>query len=142
MRLIFIWSALLALPGLLWQSFEMYGLTIRGSQMLFFSIVHTSPVLVLVVMAALPLLLVVLVMAALGALRPSVRVRLGMSARALTILAAFLMFHFVLLVAYELWSPIDWLRVPLCTAGLVFLICALVSTLATLGSPASRVPAR
>ena len=42
-RRIFILSLWAATPGLLWQAFEMYGLTLGGEQMLFFSIVHTLP---------------------------------------------------------------------------------------------------
>jgi len=48
------WSAFLALPGVLWAAFEMYGLTMSGAQMLFFSIAHTMPFLVLAVWLAVP----------------------------------------------------------------------------------------
>jgi hypothetical protein len=44
-RSIYRWNAFLALPGFLWAAFETYGLTLRGSQMLFFSIAHTRPLL-------------------------------------------------------------------------------------------------
>ena len=36
-RRIFLVCALAALPGALWQALEMYGLTLGGAQMLFFS---------------------------------------------------------------------------------------------------------
>lgn len=70
-RIVFLAMLFISLPGIAWQAFEMYGLTIRGSQMLFFSIVHTMPVVALLVFAAVPLGLIVLLWAGLGLLLPT-----------------------------------------------------------------------
>jgi hypothetical protein len=53
-RILYRWSAFLALPGGLWEAFELYGLTLRGTQMLFFSISHTMPFLLLAIFLSLP----------------------------------------------------------------------------------------
>ena len=134
-RALFITALLVATPGLLWQAFEMYGLTLRGSQMLFFSIVHTMPLAVVAVLLALPAGLVTLVQAAIGYLRPNYAQRLGMTKRAARALIVFLVVHFAALVGYDVWAPIDSVRITVCIVGLVLFAVAAMHTVLSLSSP-------
>jgi hypothetical protein len=117
-RGIFLTLLFLTLPGVLWQAFEMYGLTLGGSQMLFFSIVHTMPLVALLVMAAVPLGLVVLMWATFGLLLPPMRNRLDIERTTLVLIVGYLTVHGVFLAAYDVWSN-TIMRVPVCILGIV-----------------------
>jgi hypothetical protein len=134
-RTVFIAALLVAAPGLLWQAFEMYGLTLGGAQMLFFSIVHTMPLAVVLVIVALPAGLVVLVQAAVGYLRQDYRERLGMTKPAARTLVMFLVGHFAALVGYGVWAPMDYVRMAICIVGIALLAAAAVHTALSLSNP-------
>jgi hypothetical protein len=119
-RIVFLAAFFLALPGVLWQAFEMYGLTLGGSQMLFFSIVHTMPWVALLVVAAFPLGLIALLWALLALALPTLGDRLALSGAALISIAGYLMVHAALLAAYETWSS-AFMRVPICILGIALL---------------------
>lgn len=124
-RRAFLFFLAAALPGLLWQGFEMYGLTLRGSQMLFFAIAHTMPLAVLLVVLAVPFMLVVFVQAVVALGRPGYRARVGISRRALMALVVYVPFHGLMLGTYEIWSGTS-LRIPMCLLGVGLLSTAFV----------------
>jgi hypothetical protein len=128
-RRIFLITVLTAAPGILWQSFEMYGLTLRGEQMLFFSIIHTSPLLVLVVFIAVPLTVLVLGQALAAIFWSGYRARLGVRKGALAALAAFSSVHLVLLFTYGAWSRTE-IRAPICVFSIVLLVTTVIAMLA------------
>ena len=133
-RVRFIVCALVAAPGLLWQAFEMYGLTLGGPQMLFFSIVHTMPVAVLVVLLAIPFALALLGQAIASFFLEGYRLKVGLTKNAAGALSLFLAFHALALLAYEAWSS-SILRIPVCILGLGLFAIAAVYTLIALGNP-------
>ena len=53
-RSLYRWSVFLAMPGGLWIAFELYGLTLRGPQMLFFTIAHAMPFLLVAMFLSVP----------------------------------------------------------------------------------------
>jgi hypothetical protein len=118
-RSIYRWTAFLALPGFLWAAFEMYGLTLRGSQMLFFSIAHTMPPLVLAVFLSVPTGIAWLAQSAMALVHPAYRARLAIPQRPLVVFVAAIVVHAALLAGYGSWSGNASLRVPLCVLGLV-----------------------
>jgi hypothetical protein len=117
-RKLFRWSALLALPGGLWTAFEMYGLTLRGPQMLFFSIVHTLPPAVLAVVLSAPMGILWLAQSVLALVHPAYRTRLAIPRLAHAIFVTVIAVQSVLLAEYESWANDAALRVPLCVLGL------------------------
>ena len=136
-RHVFITGLLIAAPGLLWQAFEMYGLTLGGAQMLFFSIAHTMPLVLILVVLALPAGLLVLVQVTSACVSSDGRVRLGISKLAARVLAGFLLAHFVSLSAYDEWSSSGLLRVPICIAGILLTATTGILTAVSLGNPQS-----
>jgi hypothetical protein len=116
-RFLYRWSVFLALPGGMWAAFEMYGLTLRGSQMLFFSIAHTMFPLVLAVWLSVPMGVAWLAQSAVGVVYPAYQAKLLIPHRALTIFAVAIGFHAAALVWYESWSVTAG-RVPICLLGL------------------------
>jgi hypothetical protein len=122
-RSLYRWSALLALPGGLWAAFEMYGLTLGGSQMLFFTIAHTMLPLVVVVWLSVPMGVTWLGQSAVAATITSYRARIAVPLRALLVFIVAICFHAAALSWYGSWS-VTSLRVPICLVGL--LLTALV----------------
>jgi len=118
-RFIYRWSAFLALPGGLWAAFEMYGLTLSGPQMLFFSIAHTMPLLVLAVFLSVPMGIAWLVQSAGALIFSAYRERLTVPVKSLAVFTLAISFHSAFLATYETWSAIQEVRVPLCLLGLV-----------------------
>jgi|RhiMethySRZTD1v2_1073278.scaffolds.fasta_scaffold2642261_1 hypothetical protein len=116
-RWVYRLTAFLALPGGLWAALEMYGFTLIGPQMLFFSIVHTMPLLVFVVLLSIPTGIAWLAQSALALVHAGYRDRLAVPRRPLVVFATFIVAHAVLLVGYDSWSRTS-LRVPLCLLGL------------------------
>ncbi len=117
-RAIFQLSVLLALPGGLWAAFEMYGLTLFRPQMLFFSIVHTMPLMVTAVLLSVPTGAAWLAQAALALVFKAYRTRLGLPRRPLVIFVVFIVAHAAALAGYDTWAWIALLRIPLCLLGL------------------------
>jgi hypothetical protein len=116
-RLLYRWSAFVALPGGLWAAFEMYGLTLRGSQMLFFSISHNMLPLVLAVWLSVPMGFAWLAQSIFAAAFPSYRAKLAIPRRALLTFIVAIGFHATALSLYELWA-VTVFRVPICLLGL------------------------
>lgn len=112
------WTPFLALPGVLWGAFEMYILTASGPQMLFFTIAHTMPLLVLAVWVAAPTGAAWIGQCALSVVWDSYRTKLKLTKAASLIFVATLVLQGVLLETYEDWSSTPYLRVPLCCIGL------------------------
>ena len=127
-RRIFVVCLFLALPGVLWQAFEMYGLTLGGAQMLFFSIVHTMPPLVLLVLLAVPSVVVLLIQSVTALFAVQYRSKIGISKSALTVLSVFLVAHSAALLSYDTWSHIQSVRTPICILGIVLLAISIVFT--------------
>jgi hypothetical protein len=122
-RSLYRWSAFLALPGGLWAAFEMYGLTLRGSQMLFFTIAHTMLPLIIAVWLSVPLGITWLGQSVVAATTPSYRARIAVPLRALLVFIVAICVHAAALSWYGSWS-VTSLRVPICLVGL--LLTALV----------------
>ena len=116
------WSAFLSLPGVLWAALEMYGLTMSGPQMLFFSIVHTLPPLVLAVLLAVPTGAVWLAQSVVALVWPKYRSLVSISVWAAATFVVALASQAVLLVTYEEWSYSSLARTPLCLLGLVLTV--------------------
>jgi len=117
-RWVYRLTAFLALPGGLWAALEMYGFTLFGPQMLFFSIVHTMPLLVYTVLLSVPTGIAWLAQSAMALVHSGYRLRLAIPRRPLGVFVAFIVAHAVLLAGYESWSRNALLRVPLCLLGL------------------------
>jgi len=135
------WSKRLALPALWYTAFEMYGLTLGGPQMLFYSVIHTMPVVVFVVLASMLFFVGWWLQTALALLVAPYRDALGLTGSRVASLLAGLTLHALLLVTYESWSSGNVLRVMLCLAGLVLtvkLTPAMRSSRSSRSSPAVR----
>ena len=131
-RIAFIACASLALPSLLWQAFEMYGLSFNEQRVLFFSVIHTKPAAVIAVLLAIPFELILLCQALAGCLLPGYRTEVGLSSKAFAALTAFLCYHAIALVGYGLWSHFAEIRQPVCVVGLALLANAMWHTIAAL----------
>lgn len=121
MRSIYKWSFLLATPGLLWAAFEMFGLTLTGPQMLFFSVAHVLPIVLLMIWLAAPLFILWsgLTLAALA--MTSTRQALAISIRqAAALLLGQALFGLAFL-SYERWSNSP-LRLVVCTVGIAIVL--------------------
>lgn len=120
-RFLYRWSAFLALPGGLWAAFEMYGLTLRGSQMLFFTIAHTMLPLVLAVWLSVPAGIAWLSQSVAAIASRTYRAKLSIPRRTLLVFIVAICFHAVALAWYDSWS-VTSLRVPICVLGLVLTV--------------------
>lgn len=89
--------------------------------MLFFSIVHTMPPLLLIVLVALPFTVAVILQSVAALLLPRYRNQIGINQGAVIALIAFPTVHLALLLTYENWSRSD-LRVPMCLLGAAMLV--------------------
>ncbi len=112
-----------AAPGMCWHALEMYGLTLLGPQMLFFSIAHIMPLAVLFVVLAIPFMLVLFIQSAIALARPTYRERVGIRKRAFLAIVVYFPVHALLLGTYEFWSP-TLFRIPLCLLGLTLMVTA------------------
>ena len=117
-RGLYRWSVFLAMPGGLWAAFEMYGLTLRGSQMLFFTIAHAMLPLVLAVWLSVPTGVAWLAQSMAAVAHPSYRSKLSIPRRALLVFIVAILFHTAALSWYDGWS-VTVFRVPLCLFGLL-----------------------
>ena len=119
----FFWGVvLLALPGILVAAYEMYGLTLGGAQMLFFSLAHGPGVaLLLLVVLGIPLSLVWLVLSMVAIFAPGYRERVGVSRSTHRASVYMVGAHVLLLVTYDRWSASTW-RVWLCILGWVLVV--------------------
>ncbi len=138
-RIAYVLLVLLAAPAMLWTSFEAYGLTLSGPQMLFYSVLHAQPALAIAVFFSIPIFL--LWAAVNGALLAAVRLReaAGIAPRELKVYLQFQAAHIVALVFYEAWSAIAVVRVSLCIVG-IWLLWRVLET-ALVGS-ILRMPAK
>ncbi len=127
-RIAYVSLVLLAAPAMLWTSFEVYGLTLAAPQMPFYSIVHTGPVIALMVLlCSLPLFLLWAVVNGVLLGAAPMRKAVGITPRDLKIYLRFQVAHVTALVFYETWSGVDALRVLLCLVG-IWLLCTVLAT--------------
>jgi hypothetical protein len=119
-------SAYLALPGTLWAAFEMYVLTLGGAQMLFFSIVHTMPPLVLAVLVSVPALAAWLIQSLAALIVPKYRAKLKLPYSVLLLFTFAASLHLILLASYEKWSLLNGLRIAICLLGIASVLALLV----------------
>src|SRR5262245_1432991 len=124
-RLLYRWIAFVAIPGAVWSAFEMYVLTLWGAQMMFFSIVHTMPALVVIVLVGVVGLVLWAFQSLVALLLAAYRVRIGVRTSALVTFAVLTTLHLALLFWYEEWSSSS-LRVAVCILGLAT-IAALIA---------------
>jgi hypothetical protein len=116
MRSLFKWALLLAAPGALWAAYEMFGLTLGGPQMLFFSISHALPPLFLLVLLAVPSFAIWTLTTAISLFTSSVRSALRLTFGTNAVLLAAQLIQVLCLVAYEAWSSSP-VRVVVCLLG-------------------------
>ena len=122
MRLVYKLIVLLAAPSALWSSFELYGLTLAGPQMLFFAISHAFPIFAALLLSAVCFIVWALFTVAIvlsGSLRKAVGVPLPTSA----VLSLFSVAQVAALMSYEQWSHSS-LRLAVCVVGIAFVITA------------------
>ena len=117
----------------------MYGLTMSGPQMLFFSISHTLFPMVLAVFLSVPAGLAWLLQSGAALLLPSYRAKVGLASWALFLFAITLAIHTIALWGYESWSS-NAMRVPVCLLGIALTCASLVAVLSNAGS--ARPPAQ
>jgi len=114
---------ILSAPALFWTSFEMYGLTMRGSQMLFYSISHAYPIIYSVVLLSLPFFFMLaiynLILGSLIIIKRIVVVPIHI----VGIVFTFQILHALALFTYEYWAPSGY-RVIICSIGLALLLTA------------------
>ena len=130
-------TAFAALPGTLWSAFEMYGLTLRAPQMLFFSIIHTMVWLPWVVLVGLCCLILWVIESATGIFLAGYREKIGLPARELVIIAGVAAFHLLLLFSYDLWSG-SAARIAICVLGISAMICLLGAAVTLVWTDSSR----
>ena len=137
-RQVLRWSAFLTLPGALWAAIEMYGLTLAGPQMLFFSIVHTMPLLVIAILLAVFTGAGWLAQSAVALAWPNYRRLLGLSPLAAGTFVVTLSIQAALLTAYDDWSSMQSIRVPLCILGIVAIALLVRETWRSLRRPGAN----
>jgi len=109
--------ALVAIPGTLWSAFEMYLLTLQGPQMLFFSIIHTMPLMVILVLVGVLALALWMVQSAVALALPRYGAVLGVTTSALAAFVLLPGLHLALLFWYDGWSSSS-LRIAISLLGL------------------------
>ena len=111
---------LFAAPSALWVAFEMYGLTLFGSQMLFYSISHAFPGILGVVMFSVIFYLLLLVVNIVFGTFYSLSVKLNPPRNIILFIMSFQLFHVAALITYEFWAHIAVLRIITALFGLAF----------------------
>ena len=119
---------LLAAPAAVWTSFEMYGLTlIYGPQMLFYSVVHNSP-LIYVVVAISAFIFVLLAVFNLALIfGDRLDLQKFIRKRTIVYILGFQLIHALTLFKYDLWANNSICRPLISTLGLL-----LIGSVATL----------
>ena len=117
---------ILAAPVLFWTSFEMYGLTMFGSQMLFYSISHAYPIIYSLVLFSLPFFFIIalfnIILGSLNIISKTNIVPMYVVGSVLTFQAL----HALALVTYEYWAHSGF-RVLVCIIGLVSLLAVTIT---------------
>jgi hypothetical protein len=111
---------IMAGPATLWTAFEMYGLTLTGPQMLFFSISHAHPFILTTVFVS-SLFFIGLVGMNMLFLLPKPKRHVRLSSRTIAVILAIQLLHILALLSYEEWSAVNAIRIAVCFLGL-FLI--------------------
>jgi len=112
---------LLAIPALFWTSFEMYGLTIFGSQMLFYSISHAYPIIYSIVLLSLPFFFIIALFNITLVLLAAIKKNIIIPMHVISYVLTFQILHAIALVTYEYWA-LSGFRVIVCIIGLVSLV--------------------
>lgn len=107
--------------------------------MLFFSIIHTMPFMVILVLLAVPFILALFLQSAAALFIERYRSKIGITKPALAALSLFLLFHSVALLTYDAWSNVSYLRVPICLAGIALFALAITLVVTALAIPRARV---
>lgn len=116
-RQIYRWIAFGAMPGVVWSAFEMYVLTLAGPQMLFFSIVHTMPIMVVAVLVGFVCLTLWGLQSLFALFMIGYRTRIGIPVKVLATVVFLGTLHGGLLWWYEKWS-LSSLRLVVCFIGI------------------------
>lgn len=112
---------LLAAPAVFWTSFEMYGLTLTGPQMLFYSITHAYPTILLVVLLSIPFFLLWGLFNIVSLFSSGFRSTVGVSVLLASVFFAFQVAHVFALFLYDSWSYVTSFRIATCVGYLTFL---------------------
>ena len=119
----------------LWLAFEMFGLTLFGSQMLFFSITHTySLISIVVLVSSVGFLLLSLVNGVCVLIEP-LKLQSKIPARIYRSLFAYQSFIIALLLSYEFWTSAAPIRILVAVIGLAGTLLVCVSVGKYLVSP-------
>ncbi len=105
-------------PFFVWTSFELYGLTVFGSQMLFYSITHTMPTLVSVILLSVIFYMLLLIVNVLSVFFTKLKI---IDDTLLLIFIFMQVLHALLLFSYDYWAT-TIARIPICIVGLTMLI--------------------
>jgi len=124
---------ILAVPVLLWTSFEMYGLTIFGSQMLFYSITHAYPVIYSIVLLSLPFFFLVALYNGILILLAIIKKIAIVPLYVVGSVLSFQVLHALALYTYEYWANSGF-RVLVCICGLVSLLVVSIVCFKVLGT--------
>ncbi len=116
---------ILAVPAAFWTSFEMYGLTMLGSQRLFYSISHAYPVIYSIVLLSLPFFFVTALFNSVLTLLSLFKENIIMPMNIVASILLFQLLHALALVTYEHWAPSGF-RVLICIISLVSLFSVIV----------------
>lgn len=111
----------LAAPFILWTSFEMYFLTLFGPQMLFFSIIHAYPNIVLMNSLSAPFYLLLAIYIGVLLILARFKSIHVLPTNILGTVLAFQLLHVLALVTYQQWA-FSWFRLPVCLIALALLI--------------------
>lgn len=106
-----------ALPGMLWSAYEMFGLTIGGPQMLFFSAAHGAGLIMLLVALSIIAAPLWLLQSVLAVVLASYSKQLNLPNPALKALVLTVGGHLLLLITYDEWSTLS-ARIWVCMLGL------------------------
>lgn len=127
LNIVYIILMLFAAPSALWVAFEMYGLTLFGSQMLFYSITHAFPAILGVVLLSVIFFLILLLFNAIFVASNKLCSKLNPPKKVITFILVFQVFHVAALLSYEFWASITILRILMALFGLVFVFFVVVA---------------
>ncbi len=102
--------------------------------MLFFSITHTMPFVLILVLLAVPFILALFLQSTAALFVEQYRSKIGITRPAVATLSLFLLFHSAALLSYDAWSNVSYLRVPICLAGIALLALAIALVVVALGA--------
>ncbi len=108
---------LLAGPAYIWTAFEMYILSLMGSQMLFFSVAHSAPIFLVFLLISGALYLALLLT---NIYYVAFSDNPAIERKPIIVLIASQMLHIAFLFSYENWGSSEFC-IPVCLLGLYIL---------------------